>query len=543
VWNLGASNPDTSCGTVRLPEYSFSRASGMRSLVESDSARFAFAIVGCAIYLLPFMRVLLARTDEGTFLVGAARILHGQVFARDFVEVMGPGTFYWLAAFYKAFGANFLATRAYLYLSWMTTAILVYLLCRRVSLSNRLLPLTMIIVTEFSSLGVGISHHIDSNCLALLVVLCLLTWHERHRLRWLVLAGAFAALTALVHQPKGLLLLLAAGVWIWSVERKHGRSARALCGVAAGFVGIAGVTVVYFTANGALADFIHASCVWPFQHYSAINQVPYAYGTFTFNWRGVPLSTPSSYCIFLLACLLMAPFLYVAILPGVVALQISIGRLRPVPTDLSLYLLCGLSLWISELHRKDIVHLVFGSPLLMIVSVQLLSHSGRMLSRLVLVVLTASSCTLAVCNLMVVLTAHTVSTRVGNVAMLEGAEEFAALNARLSPGEEIFAYPYCPSYYFLTQTDNPTRFSILQSGYNTPAEVREVLRILESHNVNHVLWDTSFRKRSLALVFPAALKLPDDLAPLETYLRDQYIPVYSQNGFQILERRHEPIGH
>jgi 4-amino-4-deoxy-L-arabinose transferase-like glycosyltransferase len=542
VGNLRTSNPDHACSAAGLPEGPFTSTIGNRSPLASEKGLFLFATVGSAIYLLPFMRVLLARTDEGTFLVGAARILRGQVFARDFVEVMGPGTFYWLAAFYRVFGENVFATRACLFLSWMATATLVHLLSRNVNSPNRLLPVTLIIVTGFSSLGIGISHHIDSNCLTLLVVLCLLVWYEKRSLRWLILAGALAALTAVVHQPKGLLLLLAAGVWIWMMERKQGHASRALIGTAAGFAGILGITVVYFAAHGALTDVIRASLVWPFQHYSAINQVPYAYGTFKFNWRGAPLSTPGSYCIFLLACLLMAPFLYVVVVPAVLALQIWLGRLRPMPANVSLYLLCGLALWISELHRKDIVHLVFGSPLLVIVSIQLLSHSGRMLSRLALVVLTASSCTLAVCNLMVVLTAHTVSTRVGNVAMFEGGEELAALHARVAPGEEIFVYPYCPSYYFLVQTENPTRFSILQSGYNTPGEVREVIRVLESRKVRHVFWDTNFRKRSLALVFPAALQLPDDLAPLETYLRERYIPVYSQNGFQILERRHEPNG-
>ena len=82
-----------------------------------------------------------------------------------------------------------------------------------------------------------------------------------------------------------------------------------------------------------------------------------------------------------------------------------------------------------------------------------------MVSRLGIVVLSACSFALAACNLMVVLTGDTVPTRVGNVAMLQGGEELFALNARLAPGEEIFAYPYCPSYYFLTQTDNPASAS------------------------------------------------------------------------------------
>ena len=37
---------------------------------------------------------------EGSVDYAAVRIIHGQVFARDFFEVMGPGTPYWLAAFF-----------------------------------------------------------------------------------------------------------------------------------------------------------------------------------------------------------------------------------------------------------------------------------------------------------------------------------------------------------------------------------------------------------------------------------------------------------
>lgn len=315
---------------------------------------------------------------------------------------------------------------------------------------------------------------------------------------------------------------------------------RALAPFAAGAAGVLGVVAFYFAVHGALADFGRATCIWPFQHYSAINNLPYAYGTFKFNWRGLPLDTPQAYCILPLACALITPFLYIAILPGIVILQSWLER-KSLSADLSLYLICGFSLWISELHRKDIVHLVFGSPLLIIVSVHLVSRGTTALSRVALVTLATSTCVLGVCNLTAVLTAHTVSTRAGNVAMFHGGEEFPALNAHLDPGEEIFAYPYCPSYYFLTQTTNPAPFSILQSGYNTADDARVVIRILESRKVKHVIWDTNFKDRSLALVFPAALGLPDDLAPLETYLRSRYQPIYSRNGFQILERNHEPI--
>ena len=83
--------------------------------------KYLFFTICASLYLLPFMRVSVV-FDEGTLLYGAVRIVQGQVFARDFLEVMGPGTFYWLAAFFKVFGVTFLASRICLFLSSLVTA-------------------------------------------------------------------------------------------------------------------------------------------------------------------------------------------------------------------------------------------------------------------------------------------------------------------------------------------------------------------------------------------------------------------------------------
>ena len=46
----------------------------------------------CAgLYMIPFMRLLLQAPDEGLLAYGAVRVTQGQVFARDFFEIVGPG--------------------------------------------------------------------------------------------------------------------------------------------------------------------------------------------------------------------------------------------------------------------------------------------------------------------------------------------------------------------------------------------------------------------------------------------------------------------
>jgi hypothetical protein len=96
-------------------------------LRDSVSWRNYLLFTLCAsLYLLPFMRIMFAGSDDGTLLCGAERIIHGQVFARDFFEVMGPGTFYWLAIFFKLFGVTFLASRICLFISSLGIALSYY---------------------------------------------------------------------------------------------------------------------------------------------------------------------------------------------------------------------------------------------------------------------------------------------------------------------------------------------------------------------------------------------------------------------------------
>jgi hypothetical protein len=75
------------------------------------------------LYLLPFTRLLRQGTDEGQLVYGAVRVAHGQVFARDFFEVVAPGTFYWLALFFKLFAVTFVAARMCLFLTSLGTGV------------------------------------------------------------------------------------------------------------------------------------------------------------------------------------------------------------------------------------------------------------------------------------------------------------------------------------------------------------------------------------------------------------------------------------
>jgi 4-amino-4-deoxy-L-arabinose transferase-like glycosyltransferase len=498
-------------------------------------------LLAFAFYLLPFMRILSPRTDEGTFLYGAERLLHGQVFARDFYEVMGPGTFYWLSLFYRWFGTTFLAARICLFISSVATGILMYVLSRPALKGYRPLGMVLIIATYFGQCWPGISHHTDSNCLTMLAVACLVAWLQKQRNVLMFIAGSIAALTTLVHQPKGFLVFLGIITWIVIVHRKHAGYKLSLVYLVLGYGVVLGAAAAFFALQAALNSLIDANLVWPLRHYGLANDVPYAYGLIKYYWRGGGASGPTAGVALGLACVLIIPFIYISVLPVLVLIQAFSRRARPVSPEILLFLVCGFAMWIAEFHRRDIVHLVFGAPLLVIASVRLLHDSRTRLARGVLLTLAIASCCLAVCNLILVLGAHSARTRVGSVAIFGSGAELAALDRFIPPGQELFVFPYCPSYYFLSRAVNPTRYSFLLTGYNPPDEFRDAVHILETHKTRYVLWDTDFKRKMLPLAFPGALRVPDDQLIVETYLNARYKTVYDAEGFRILERRYDQV--
>jgi Dolichyl-phosphate-mannose-protein mannosyltransferase len=489
-----------------------------------------------SLYLMPFMRLVRLGTDEGSLVYGAVRIVHGQVFARDFFEVMGPGTFYWLAMFFKLLGVTFLATRVCLFLTSLGTALLVYFLTRRVCRKYQLLPSVLLFATYFSGQWPAISHHVDSNFMALLSVACMIIWQESRKKTLLIFAGILAGVTTAFHQPKGLLLLASILLWLWIKRQRWSVSVSTLGLVVVGYCSFLGIVLVYFWSQHALWDLIYANFVWPFRHYSAVNVVAYAQGIVTFYWDPWVATKNGFNWSIGVAAIVITPFLFIAALPALLLIQGIRSKWSTMRPEIMLYWLCGWALWLGEFHRKDISHLVFGSPLLIILCIYSVVERQERIPDLSIQVLSISAYCLACLNLFFVLTAHPFMTRVGSVAVFKSDPVLAFLDDHVAPGQEIFAYTYSPMYYFLSSTTNPTRYSILMYGYNTRSQFEEVIRVLDEHRVRYVLWDTVQEERDLKLFFPSVNKMPAYERIIEPYLQAHYKVVWADKGVLIMER-------
>jgi 4-amino-4-deoxy-L-arabinose transferase-like glycosyltransferase len=525
--------------------------------VSRDSSLFTGMLLFCfaAVYLFFFFRVLGRVGDEGTLVYGAQLVSQGALPYRDFFEVMGPGSFYWLGLFFKLFGTNILVARGLLLATAVSTITLLYWMTRRIYQGPLdLIPSLFFLIISFP-MWPATSHHWDSNLFALLSVAAFFLWQDRRRWWLLALAGGLAGLTSCFLQQKGLFLVVALALAIlvngWRQGETRTWIVHHLSLLLGCYAAVGALVVLFFWGAGALPDLIYATLIFPLTRYNNVNQLPYGFGLKTWVYPcyrdgfqallPLPLSE-------VLPLLMMIPLAVIFCLPlllvGLAGFSCLHRARRTVIFSPIMfpYWTAGIALWIAEFHRKDILHLIYGSPLLLILFFFFWNLSPkRVFKDLVLGLIIFTLVLFGSLNLLIAMSAnHKIASRRG---VIYGQKEDPALNFLINhtnPGDYVFIYPYYPMYYFLADVKNPTRYSILLYHINTKAQFDEAIRALEQKQVKYVLWDTVVAGSNLKTWFPQYIQPPNDKLHLEHYLEDHYETIGILNGFKILHRLGAP---
>jgi 4-amino-4-deoxy-L-arabinose transferase-like glycosyltransferase len=524
-----------------------------RNIILANHRYFLLFIFSLA-YFYFFARVFWRIGDEGILVYGAQLVSQGALPYRDFFEVMGPGSFYWLGLFFKLFGTNIWVARALLLFTFSLTVLLLYWMTRRVYQGPfDLFPSLFYLLVGFPLEPVT-SHHWDSNLFALLAVGAFFLWQDRGRRWFLALAGALAGLTSCFLQPKGLFLVVALALVIlvnsWRAGEAKSRIASHLVILLGCFASVGGLVLLWFYHAGGLSDLIYATLIWPLNRYHHINWVPYGYGLR--KWV-VP------YCLNLLNHFLpaslsrvmvfvtMIPFLVMVYLPfllvgltGISSLSKS-NRSMIFNAKMLPYWAAGLALWASELHRQDVVHLMYGSPLLLILFLVIWNYCSHRLTLLKysgIGFITACVILLGSFNVLTASSANVkIVTRRGVLYGFKKDPALIFLLKHTKPGDYAFIYPYYPMYYFLADVKNPTRYSVMLYHMYTKAQFNEAIKDINQKKVKYVLWDTAMSGSNLKILLPGYKQPHKNKLHLERYLEDHYDVIGSKNGFKILRRR------
>lgn len=512
-------------------------------LPEKSSAERRIAVLVFLVsfaYLCLFRRYTTMEPDEGIILQGAARILRGEVLYGDFFSYFTPGSYYLLALLFKIFGNSMLVARTTLAVYGSLFPVLTYLLARRVCSRQIALIVAGLVVLTCLPYRFLVLHNWNGTLWACLAVYCAVRYLEGSSWQWALMTGSSVSLTVLFEQSKGagLILGLGAGFLLTALAGRRVVSSRVVWFALGGglfwpFI----ATFAWFGEQHALAPML-ADWLWPLQHYSQANLVPYGYQNWSDTSRTALFGSPG-WVPRLVAVLVVIPGFIVPFLP-LVALAILVYttargvRMKTLGDRDAHFVivsaaLSGLLLSVI-IVRADIIHFMYLAPLFYLVLAWALDGSG-----IRSVLFTAFRPALRVFLLIVFgffaaalglrgLGANVrVETRRGvlNASAPDTVLEY--VQAHVAPGSRIFVYPYLPLYYYLTDTVSPSGFDYVQPGMHTPEQMAEVMHDLTTERTPVVLYELAFAEK-IPRAWP---NTPTDFIakdPVADFILDRYHP-------------------
>ncbi len=383
---------------------------------------YVIVAVLSGLFLFPFVRVLTATPDEGTYLYGAQRAAEGAIPGRDFVELHPPGAFYWLAMFFKIFGTSMVTARTVLLLTGVGIGLLVFHLSRRIGASG--IFATIFIVTTSIPLMVMNSPHYDTNLFGLLAFAVFLSAQARldspSRLRaadspsaasravlsgpWtpellLFAAGILTGLVSCFIQQKGMYFAAAFGLSLIILHRKNRFRLAAI--LSAGYCCPVAIELLLYARAKALPDLIYANLILPLSTYNDFNAVPYGFPLWQAwvpKWLALARASSSSAVTIAESSALVLPWIFILLLPLLPILG-YFCRVQAFRRELLPYWLTAYAVWLSESHRLDMGHLKNACVILVILFFAICETHSKAYLRHLAVAITGCVILIAVANL------------------------------------------------------------------------------------------------------------------------------------------------
>jgi hypothetical protein len=369
-------------------------------------------------------------------------------------------------------------------------------------------------------------------------------------------AGVFSGLTSCFIQQKGVLLVLALILAIYLSGRKSGEDrSKILADVGfllSGFFLVGSIVFIFFYQVGGFPDLIYDNLLWPLSNYHNVNITPYGYGLKKFLILRSELILNEIFPYTISQAILgifTFPFVVILILPVLVFVMAIFSSLdskkRPLIFNLLTipYWVTALALWTSEIHRRDFTHIIWGSPLLLVIFYFIWNISfekWRILRLLGMSLLMISLTFYGAFKIIIATSAdYSIVTRRGTIYSHNNDKALKFLHDQVKRGEYVFVYPYYPMYYFLEEIRNPTEYSILMYNINTEAQFHKAISDLDRKKVRYILWDTYVEGHNLKTWFPQYEHPSRNNLEIERYIETHYKFNEIRNGFKIMQRKEE----
>jgi hypothetical protein len=492
------------------------------------------------VYLISFPPTL-NLSDEALFLYGAKRILNGQALYHDVFEFITPAGFYFFALVYAAAGTTLQVARAAMTAVNALSAALVYVLARKVAGGLEAVLATVVFVVAGLPVWNVVSPHWLSTCICLATAAVLLSdrWARSARLRP-ALAGALAGLGFATQQQRGVLL----GVWLVVAlallpglegARRPGRALRALGWAAVGWMSVVVAILGYALWHCSVRELVDAIFVFVF-------------GGYRRTWVGV-MSWGGGMWVTKYVSALTWPWLatfvplVLVLESGALLARIVRQRGRNEAVRAALLVLAG-CMAAAVSYFPDLVHVSFIVAFALVVAAGLVSRSRsalgdgavRWAAHAVLAVAILLALHKGWTTLHLVRSAYPVryETAFGTVAGTEGSRDIfervqAVVAGVPAARRTIFAYPNA-SFYLTLPGENPTPFSLLMAGLDSPEQFRIAFDALERRPPDYVLLGRLYVRPGDPLLRFVAARFVEQTVPSLSGLYFVYSPRASGDG-------------
>ncbi len=485
-----------------------------------------FGVAAAVLWWLAARRFFLT-LDEGIYLAGAERILHGQVPYRDFFVITGPGSFWIHAALLKLLGPTLAHARLALVmdLAFLTGA--VYWLTTRLARRSFALGVAFFFFAfETRPLfRLYSNHRWDSGAFAILAVVLVFWGTEDPRASSFFAAGLAAAAAAWIT-PSMLALVVVMGIWL--AINKELRSKLLPYTLGLGLCSIAAGGVLFF--QGGLVPMFH-DLAWTSTHYPSANRVLYGYGAIPSGGlaallAGASLSQSLARTTGLLSVLLPP------LLPLAVYFAWLVRRWRGSDFDqreklATLLLMASFAMVISTYPRWSADQLLFIAPIFYVLAAYLLDRflKPKALRTAAFACLLGLGVSALAYSVLQVRSEPTLETRVGRLRAVPADQALVEfVSRRIQPGDSLFVYPYLPIVYFLTGARNPTRYSFLQPGMMGAHADSNAIDDLRAHPPKWIFY-FKIPPPTFQGIWPSANPQALEETSIDQYIRAHYRPV------------------
>lgn len=476
---------------------------------------FAFVFLYLSLFILP-ATPLFYENDHFIQMYDSVRMLDGELMYKDFFQFTFPGTEIWYLVWFKLFGDRIWIVNATIVILGLSIAWTLLEMSRRcISGVYAFIAPSLFLFFGFRWYGMDGGHRLFSCLFALLAILVLMRGVSFARL---VAAGAFAALSALFTQNRG--LGVCAGVTIYLVwhflfageGRRWSDLVKSWFVFGAAFGASLFAMLGYFLATAGVANFFQSTILFATNYSSdPVNNSNLYVGFWRdlFAGRFTPITVLNDLFYYLLA-----PAVYL-IPPVYYFLRRDVDR--ELRRQVLLMCAVGIMLFMatSGLNQARLYHVAM--PGLVVLAVWWSRAAWRkvLLAGVGLCVVEA----VALCGWGQVRSypaAVQMPTGTAVFTSEMAGERYVWLNDRTDPGDVVFE-PYRTVVNFPLRLRNPTSFATLRdNNYTTAPQVALITSELNARPPKFILWDGKWTR-------PASERAADDnLAPLYQFMTENY---------------------